>query len=260
MMIGTMGGRGSSPPRHSGMQKPWSSVKWCDTEGSKSRSSAVSTMWLASLGCPAIFLYGQSFIQGSPGPSCSSPTPTQMLGRLLMKKFTQWSGAISISTSGRAALMRRPISVMERVRLSWLAGLTSFQPRMMSGAWLEANTPTSLAMAGPRCGHRTRFFHLAEEFRLGHADDDEVEPEQVGIHPRREKRHVVALDGSAHLRLEGIAVEDRLAVGPVFRAERRGTLQVEEKLAQPIVAHKVLILPRCGAGAKRGAARPRREW
>jgi len=71
------------------MQKPWSSVRWWDTEGSKSRSSAVCTMWFASFGCPAIFLKGKSFIQGSAGPSCSSPTPTQMLGRLLMKKFTQ---------------------------------------------------------------------------------------------------------------------------------------------------------------------------
>jgi len=47
-------------------------------------------------------LEGQSFIHGSAGPSCSSPMPTQMLGRLSMKKFTQWSGAISISTSGLA--------------------------------------------------------------------------------------------------------------------------------------------------------------
>src|SRR5215467_9865503 len=136
-------------------------------EGSKSRSSAVSTMWFASFGWPLIFLYGQSFIHGSAGPSCSSPIPTQMLGRLLMKKFTQWSGAISMITSGFAALMRRPSSVIERDRLSWFAALTSFQPRTMSGAWLEANTPTSLAMAGPRGALGSGVPHLGEELGLG---------------------------------------------------------------------------------------------
>src|SRR5713101_3458949 len=117
------------------MQKPWSSVRWCDTDGSKSRSIAVCRMWLASFGCPEIFLKGQSFIHGSAGPSCSSPIPMQMPGRLSMKKFTQWSGAISTSTSGRAALMRRPSSVSARLRSCWSAGLTSFQPRMISGAY-----------------------------------------------------------------------------------------------------------------------------
>ncbi len=43
-----------------------------------------------------------------------------------------------MSTSGFAALMRLPSSVIERVRLSLFPALTSFQPRMMSGAWLEA--------------------------------------------------------------------------------------------------------------------------
>ena len=88
-MIGTIGGRGSTPPFHNGMQKPWSSLRWCETDGSKSRSNAASRMWLASCGWPAIVLKGQSFIHGSAGPSCTSPTPTQMLGRLSMKKFTQ---------------------------------------------------------------------------------------------------------------------------------------------------------------------------
>src|SRR4029077_11266170 len=118
--------------------------------------------------------------------------PTQMLGRLLMKKFTQWSGAISMSTSGFAALMRRPTSVIDRVRLSWFAGLTSFQPRTMSGAWLEANTPTRLAMAGPRGILGAGVAHSGEEFGLGHAGDDEIEAQQVGVHARRQKNDVVA--------------------------------------------------------------------
>src|SRR5499427_3731321 len=227
-MIGTIGGSGSRPPRHNGMQKPWSSVKWCDIEGSKSRSSAVSTIWCASLGCPLIFLYGQSFIHGSAGPSCSSPMPTQMLGRLLMKKFTQWSGAISTITSGLAALMRRPSSVIERARLSWFAALTSFQPRMISGAWLDANTPTSLAMAGPRRGFRPGVAHLAQKLRLGHPGDDEVEAQQVGVDARCEKCDIVALDCLAHLGLQGIAIQDLLAVCTVFRPQGRRALKIEE--------------------------------
>src|SRR5262252_7456751 len=228
-MIGTIGGSGSRPPRHNGMQKPWSSVKWCDIEGSKSRSSAVSTIWCASLGCPWIFLYGQSFIHGSAGPSCSSPMPTQMLGRLLMKKLTQWSGAISMITSGFAALMRRPSSVIERERLSWFAALTSFQPRMMSGAWLAAYTPTSLAMARPRGVFSPGAAHLREELGLGHAGDDEIEAQQVGIHPRGEENDVVALDRLAHFGFQGIAVQDLLAVRPVLRPEGRGALKIEEQ-------------------------------
>src|SRR5262245_50408296 len=248
-MIGTIGGSGSRPPRHSGMQKPWSSVRWCDIDGSKSRSSAVSTMWFASLGCPLIFLYGQSFIQGSAGPSCSSPIPTQMLGRLLMKKLTQWSGAISMITSGLAAFMRRPSSVIERERLSWFAALTSFQPRMMSGAWLAAYTPTSLAMAGPRRGFRAGVAHLGEELPLRHPADDEVEAQQVGVDARCEEHDVVALDRLAHLGLQGVAIEYLLPVRAVLGAQRRRALKIEEKLAQPVVSH-VSILPRPASGER----------
>src|SRR6266571_4181720 len=235
--IGTIGGKGSSPPFHSGMQKPWSSVRWCDTDGSKSRSIAVCRMWLASFGCPEIFLKGQSFIHGSAGPSCSSPIPMQMPGRLSMKKFTQWSGAISTSTSGRAALMRRPSSVSARLRSCWSAGLTSFQPRMISGAWLEANTPASLAMARPRRGGGPGGSHFSQEFRFGHSGNHEVEAQKVGVDPRGEERDVVALDRGAHFGLQGIAVENLLPAGAVFLAERSGTLKIEEELAQPVVSH-----------------------
>src|SRR5882672_467642 len=148
-----------------------------------------------------------------------------------------------MSTSGFAALMRRPTSVIDRVRLSWFAGLTSFQPRTMSGAWLEANTPTSLAMAGPRGVLGAGVAHLGEEFALGHAGDDEIEAQEIGVHARREKNDVVALHRLAHLGFQGIAVQDLFPVGAVFRAEGRGALEIEEKLAQPIVSHGS-ILPR----------------
>src|SRR5882762_1904168 len=108
---------------------------------------------------------------------------------------------------------------------------------MMSGAWLEANTPTSLAMARPRRRVGPGGPHFFQEVRLRHPGDHEIEPEQVGVDPRREKRDVVALDRSAHLGLQGIAVEDLLPVGAVFVAERSGTLEIEEELAQPIVSH-----------------------
>src|SRR6266852_1781005 len=235
--IGTIGGRGSSPPFHSGMQKPWSSVRWCDTDGSKSRSIAVCRMWLASFGCPAIFLKGQSFIHGSAGPSCSSPMPTQMLGRLSMKKFTQWSGAISISTSGLATLMRLPSSVSELVSSLWFAGLTSFQPRMISGAWLDAYTPTSLAMARPRRSGGPGGSHFSQEIGLGHSGDHEIEPEEIRVDPRRQEGHVVALDRGPHFGLQRIAVENLLPAGAVLVAERGGALKIEKELAQPVVSH-----------------------
>src|SRR5882672_6392796 len=124
-----------------------------------------------------------------------------------------------MSTSGLAALMRRPTSVIDRVRLSWFAGLTSFQPRTMSGAWLEANTPTSLAMAGPRGALGAGVAHLGVEFALGDAGGDEIEAQEIGVHGRRKKNDGVALHRGAQLGFQGIAVQDRLPVGAVCRAE-----------------------------------------
>src|SRR5260370_24222699 len=107
----------------------------------------------------------------------------------------------------------------------------------MSGAWLEANTPTSLAMARPRRGVGPGGPHFVQEIRLGHSSDHEIEPEQVRIDPRREEGYVVALDRGPHLGLQGIAVENFLPVGAVLVAERGGALKVEEELAQPVVSH-----------------------
>src|SRR5882672_2313458 len=163
-------------------------------------------------------------------------------------------------TSGFAALMRRPTSVIDRVRLSWFAGLTSFQPRTMSGAWLEANTPTSLAMAGPRRRFGSGAPDFLQELRFGHAGDDEVEAQQVRIDPGGEKHHVIALDCLAHLGLQRVAIEDLLAVAAVFDAQGRGALEVEKKLAQPIVSHGA-ILPRCPAPASgERTSRPECAW
>src|SRR6266853_6028661 len=108
---------------------------------------------------------------------------------------------------------------------------------MMSGAWLDANTPASLAMARPRRRVGPRRPHFFQEISLGHSGDHEIEPEQVRVDRRREEGDVVALDRAAHLRLERIAVEDLLPVGAVLVAELRGALKVEEELAQPVVSH-----------------------
>src|SRR5258705_222233 len=139
--------------------------------------------------------------------------------------------------------MRLPSSVSEFVSSFWLAGFTSFQPRMISGAWLEANTPTSLAMARPRRGVGPGRPHFFQEIGLGHSGDHEIEPEEIRVDPRREEGHVVALDRGPHLGLQGIAIEDLLPVGAVLIAELGGALKIEKELAQPVVSH-VAILPR----------------
>src|SRR5467141_2215482 len=108
---------------------------------------------------------------------------------------------------------------------------------MMSGAWLEANTPASLAMARPRRSVGPGGSHFFQEIRFGHSGDHEIEPEQVRVDPRREESYVVALDRGPHFGLQRIAVENLLPVGAVLVAEHRGALKIEEELAQPIVSH-----------------------
>src|SRR5712691_2556684 len=108
---------------------------------------------------------------------------------------------------------------------------------MISGAWLDAYTPTSLAMARPRRGGGPGGPHFSQEFRFGHAGNHEVEAQKVRIDPWREECHVVALDRGAHLWFQWIPVEDLLPVGAVLFAERSRTLKIEEELAQPVVSH-----------------------
>src|SRR5260370_20251105 len=114
---------------------------------------------------------------------------------------------------------------------------------MMSGAWLEANTPTSLAMARPRRRGSSGGPHFSQEIRLGHSGDNKMETQNIRVDQRREEGHVVALDRGTHLGLQGIAIEDLLPVGAVLVAERGGALKIEEELAQPVVSHGA-ILPR----------------
>jgi adenine C2-methylase RlmN of 23S rRNA A2503 and tRNA A37 len=55
-----------------------------------------------------------------------------------MKKFTQWSGEITMRTSGRAARMRLPSSENAEVRLSFSADASFSQLRTIIGPWLDA--------------------------------------------------------------------------------------------------------------------------
>src|SRR5260370_42638314 len=96
--------------------------------------------------------------------------------------------------------MRLPSSVSELVSSLWFAGLTSFQPRMISGAWLDAYTPTSLAMARPRRGGGPGGSHFSQEIRLGHSRDPQIKPKPARVDPRREEGHSVALDPAPPLR------------------------------------------------------------
>src|SRR5437660_3825257 len=112
------------------------------------------------------------------------------------------------------------------MRCLWSGGTRSHS-RMMSGPWLAANAPTRLAMV-----------QAPDEFVVLHADGEEVVAQEIRIGARREERHVVLGDGALHALIERIAREDSFA----RRAElgrRRGRLQVEEELAQPIVAHEI---------------------
>ena len=89
-ITGTIGSSASTPMRQSGMQVPWSSLRRCDSAGSKSPLSAVSSRWRPNAAWPLRRSRGNTFfMNGSGGPSCSSPMPMQTAGKLLMKKLTQ---------------------------------------------------------------------------------------------------------------------------------------------------------------------------
>src|SRR5437764_5497025 len=115
---------------------------------------------------------------------------------------------------------------------------TRCHSRMISGPWLAANAPTKLAMV-----------QAPDEFVVLHAGGEEIVAQQIRIGTRREERHVVLGDRALHALIERVAREDPLALRAELR-RRRGRLQVEEKLAQPIVAHEigdryVIILSAC---------------
>src|SRR5260221_768177 len=92
-------------------------------------------------------------------------------------------------------------------------------------------------MARPRRGVGSGRPHFLQDIRLGHAGDNEIEPEEIRVDPRREEGHVVALDRGPHFGLQRIAVENFLPVGAVLIAELGGALKIEKELAQPVISH-----------------------
>src|SRR5258708_23806 len=77
---------------------------------------------------------------------------------------------------------------------------------MMSGAWLEANTPTSLAMARPCRRGRSGGPHLSPEIRLGPSGRPKIDTQKIRGEPRRRaavglllhEQEVLHVRGSAH--------------------------------------------------------------
>src|SRR6185436_5519550 len=102
---------------------------------------------------------------------------------------------------------------------------TRCHSRTISGPWLAANAPTRLAIV-----------QLADELVILHAGGEEVVAQQIGIGARGQERHVVRGDRLLHALIERIARQHPVALGTELGAQR-WRLQIEEQLAEPIVAH-----------------------
>jgi len=124
-----------------------------------------------------------------------------LLGRLLMKN-SPVVGAISISKVGLGGLDASAELGQRARELPLIRRLTSFQPRMMSGAWLEANTPASLAMARLAAASAPRF-SLFSENPLRTFRRHEIEPEQEGLTRDATKATSSALDRGPHSGFSG---------------------------------------------------------
>src|SRR5262249_18885301 len=235
-ITGTIGSSASTPIPQSGMQVPWSSFSRCDSAGSKSCSSAVSSRWRPKAAWPLSRWRGNTFcMNGSGGPSCSSPMPMQTAGRLSMKKLTQWSGETTTRRAGRQAGGRRPTPSKAPASLSrWSRAIVS-QSRAMIGPWLAANAPTRLAMDALLGLERVQ---PGDELVLRHAADLEIKAQQVGVDQRRERADVVLLQRLAELGLDRVALEHGRHVDAIFRRELRVVLQIEEQLAHLIIRHR----------------------
>src|SRR5437667_5560716 len=93
-----------------------------------------------------------------------------------------------ISTSGFAAVSRRPSSWYAALMRAFCSGGTACHSRTMSGPWLAANAPTRLAMVQP-----------PDELIVFHAGGEEVIAQQIGVRLLRQKRHVVLGDRALHM-------------------------------------------------------------
>src|SRR5438874_11787523 len=122
-----------------------------------------------------------------------------------------------ISTSGCAAMSRRPSSrYAALMRLCCSAG-TRCHSRTMSGPWLAAKAPTRLAMV-----------QAPDELVVLHPGGEEVVAQQIRIGARGEERHIVLGDRLLHALIQRIARQHLVALGAELR-RCDGRLQVEEE-------------------------------
>src|SRR5687768_8499279 len=123
-----------------------------------------------------------------------------------------------MSTSGRAASMRRPSSRKAAVSRVFSGSGTRAQSRTSSGPWLAAKQPTSSAIAQP-----------PHELLVLHADAEAVEAQEVGVGALRQERHVVLFQRFPGGVIDAIPGEDPVAALPVLGRHRR-VLEIIEEL------------------------------
>src|SRR5438067_13591439 len=114
-----------------------------------------------------------------------------------------------ISTSGFAAVSRRPSSWYAALMRAFCSGGTACHSRTMSGPWLAAKAPTRLAMV-----------QAPDELVVLHAGGEEVVAQQIWIGTRREKRRIVLSDRLLHAFIERITRKYLVALGAEFGGER----------------------------------------
>src|ERR1700728_1235629 len=135
-----------------------------------------------------------------------------------------------ISTSGRAALTRRPSSSNEAVSQSRVGELNLSQSRAISGPWLAAKAPTSSAMLGLLQRVQTR-----QQIRLAHAADTEIEAQQIGVRVAHQYGHIIREDRGADFGPKRIAVENWAAILPPRRHVVGIPAQIEHHSAEPVI-------------------------
>src|SRR4051794_16301062 len=106
----------------------------------------------------------------------------------------------------------------------------------MIGPWLAAKTPTRSAMGG--LFPLLKGMQARHELGFRHATDLEVEPQQVGVDARRDRTDVVFEQRLADFRFDFITADDGGHVGAEFRGQLPIVLEIEKKLAQPVVRHR----------------------
>src|SRR5207244_8462344 len=103
------------------------------------------------------------------------------------------------------------------------SGGTASHSRTISGPWLAAKAPTSLAMV-----------ETPDELVVLHANGEEVVAQQIGIGTRGEERRIVLSDGLLHPLIDRITRQHLIAIGAELARQRR-RLQIAEQLAEPVI-------------------------